>query len=370
MCVTVREWSLKCTMHHLFFIPLTTTLHISYVALNFRSMSDKQNDCLPEDPTWPELKLSHCMYTQTVRDIHAVIENEWDSVKLSACQTAAGRALWKHVINDPFAEILAGETYLRSLFEKMMKDRLNKAREISGVILAVRTLWFDSKIEAALDSFGGGETQVVLLGAGMDTRAYRLGCLKDCSVIEVDLPEVLEVKATLLHSAMSSKIEHCQDVILAKSLTRVAADLTHIDWLARLQSSGFVPDKNTIWVLEGILYYLSQSKAMDVLKIIADSCAITRTVLLADFMNKASTTLSSSTYQFYSDWPEDLLPPLGFSDVKLTQIGDPDAHFGLLHDPMNLFNKLRSLSRSIQTDPENGAPCRRLYLVQASGSPI
>uniref|UniRef100_A0A7N0ZVA2 S-adenosyl-L-methionine-dependent methyltransferase n=1 Tax=Kalanchoe fedtschenkoi TaxID=63787 RepID=A0A7N0ZVA2_KALFE len=355
-------------MHHLFFLP-PITLQIYFVALKFRGMSDKQNGSLPEDPTWPELKLSQCMYTQTVKDIHAVIENEWDSVKLSACQTAAGRALWKHVINDPFAEILAGETYLQTLFEKMKKDRLNKAREISGVILAVRTLWFDSKIEAALDSFGGGETQLVLLGAGMDTRAYRLSCLKHCNVIEVDLPEVLEVKATLLHSALSSNNEHCQEVIMAKSLTSVAADLTHVDWLPRLQSSGFVPEKNTIWVLEGILYYLSHSKAIDVLKTIAGSCALTRTVLLADFMNKASTTLSSSTFQFYSDWPEDLLPPLGFSDVKLSQIGDSDAHFGLLHDPMNLFNKLRSLSRSVQADPENGAPCCRLYLVQASGSP-
>ncbi|CAM8973063.1 hypothetical protein QQ045_028974 [Rhodiola kirilowii] len=334
-------------------------------------MSDKQNGCLPEDTAWPELKLSQCMHTQTVREIHAVIANEWDSVKLSACQTAAGRALWKHVISDPFAEILAGETYLRSLFEKMRRDRLNKAREISGVILAVRTLWFDSKIEAALDSFGGGETQVVLLGAGMDTRAYRLSCLKNCNVIEVDLPDVLDVKATLLQSAMTSMNVHHQEMIMAKSLTRVAADLSDINWSARLRSSGFIPEKNTIWVLEGILYYLTHSNAMDLLKIIAESCALTRTVLLADFMNKASTTssLSGSTFQFYSDWPEDLLRPLGFSDVKLSQIGDPDAHFGLLHDPMNLFNKLRSLSRTVQTDPENGKPCCRLYLVQASGSP-
>lgn len=166
LCVTVRECSLKCTMHYLFFLhPIS--IQISCVAFKFRGMSDKQNGFLPDEPTWPELKLSQCMYTQTVREIHTLIENEWDSVKLSACQTAAGRALWKHVISDPFAEILAGETYLRSLFEKMKKDKLNKASEISGVILAIRTLWFDSKIKAAVGSFGEGETQVVLLGAGM-----------------------------------------------------------------------------------------------------------------------------------------------------------------------------------------------------------
>ncbi|KAL7200965.1 hypothetical protein ACSBR1_032808 [Camellia fascicularis] len=82
------------------------------------------------------------------------------------CQTVAGRALWKHVIYDPLAELLAGELYLRSLYEKIKKDRHNNAREVSGVMLVVRTLWFDEKIEAALSSFDGEATHVLLLGTG------------------------------------------------------------------------------------------------------------------------------------------------------------------------------------------------------------
>lgn len=124
----------------------------------------KQGNASPEDHE-PELELPHLLFTETVRELYAKIVDEWDSLKKSACQTAAGRALWKHVIHDPLADVLAGETYLRNLHEKIKKDRNNNAREISGVILAVRTLWFDSKIEAVLDSFGGA-AQVVLLGAG------------------------------------------------------------------------------------------------------------------------------------------------------------------------------------------------------------
>ncbi|XWS25762.1 hypothetical protein CRYUN_Cryun27aG0095500 [Craigia yunnanensis] len=299
--------------------------------------NSKQEYASPEDHEL-ELKLPHLLFTKTVRELYAKIVNEWDSLKKSACETAAGRALWKHVIHDPFADVLAGETYLRNLHEKIKKDHHNNAREISGVILAVRTLWFDSKIEAALDSFGGA-AQVVLLGAGMDARAYRLSCLKESDVFEVDFPEVLQVKTALLQEALEST-EHLR--LMAKSLTRVAADIRENGWLEKLQISGFVPEKNTVWVLE---------------------------VLLADFMNKASTTLSSSTFHFYSDWPDHLLPSLGFSHVKLSQIGDPDAHFGLIHDPLNLFNKLRNLPRSVETHPDNGTPCCRLYLVQASGSP-
>lgn len=129
-------------------------------------MSDQENG-LPENPQWQELKLPQLLFTDTVRHLHATIENQWNSLQLTACQTAAGRALWTHIIHDPLADLLAGETYLRSVHEKIKKDRLNNAREISGVILAIRTLWFDSQIEAALNSFNSREAQVVLLGAGL-----------------------------------------------------------------------------------------------------------------------------------------------------------------------------------------------------------
>lgn len=197
----------------------------------------------------------------------------------------------------------------------------------------------------------------------------RLSCLKESNVFEVDFPQVLQIKATLLQAAMDSTNDHQCLMMTAKSITRVEADIRSDDWLEKLQISGFMPEKNTVWVLEGILYYLTDSQATEVLKIIADKCSVTHTVLLADFMNKPSTSLSNSIFHFYSDWPDHLLPSLGFSHVKLSQIGDPDAHFGLLHDPSNLFNKLRSLPRTVQTHPDDGTPCCRLYLVEASGSP-
>ncbi|XP_051124017.1 uncharacterized protein LOC127246603 [Andrographis paniculata] len=331
-------------------------------------MSNHENG-LPVDRPWPEYKLPELLRRGTLRALHASIESDWDCIRRSACQTAAGRALWNQVIHDPLAELFAGEMYLKSIYEKIKKDQRNNAREISGVILAVRTLWFDTKLEAVLNSFAGGGAQVVLLGAGMDARSYRLNCLKESSVFEVDFPEVLEAKATILEAAIHSKEEHHHPVMTAKSLSRVAADLTEDDWLEKLQISGFESKKNTVWILEGIIYYLSQSDAMKVLKIIAENCSLTNTVLLADFMNKQATALSRDTYPFHCDWPDQLLPTLGFSEVKLSQIGDPDANFGLLQDPLNLFNKIRSLPRSIQTLPDDGTPCGRLYLLQAVGSP-
>lgn len=204
----------------------------------------------------------------------------------------------------------------------------------------------------------------------MDTRAYRLECLTNSHVFEVDFPQVLQVKASLLQEATVPRDNQQEIEMKAKMLTRVEADITGQDWLEKLQNSGFVPEKNTVWILEGLLYYLSNCDAIHVLRTIASQSTLTTTVVLADFMNKQSTMLSKSTFQFYCDWPDELLPSLGFSDVKLSQIGDPDAHFGLLNDPLNMFDKLRTIPRSIEIDPEDGTPCCRLYLVQASGFPI
>ncbi|AED94857.1 putative methyltransferase Ppm1/Ppm2/Tcmp, S-adenosyl-L-methionine-dependent methyltransferase [Arabidopsis thaliana] len=320
--------------------------------------------------TWPdieeELVLPDVLRSEGVKKLHMSIQSEWDYLQKSACQTAAGRALWKHVIHDPLAHLFAGETHLRNLHTKIQTDRLNNAREVSGVILAVRTLWFDTRIQAALESFHGDAAQVVLLGAGMDARSYRLNCLNKSDVFEVDFQDVLETKASLVQAAVNSRDELR---MTAKSLVRVAIDIRDNDWFEQLKKSGFLPEINTVWVLEGILYYLSHTEAMQVLNLIAEKCGLTSTVLLADFMNKPSATLPNSVFHFYSDWPDQLLPTLGFSHVKLSQIGDPDANFGLLHDPRNLFNKLLRLPRTAQIHPDDGKPCCRLYLVEASGSP-
>lgn len=200
----------------------------------------------------------------------------------------------------------------------------------------------------------------------MDARSYRLNCLNKSDVFEVDFADVLEAKTSLVQAAVKPRDELR---MTAKSLVRVAIDIRDNDWFNKLKKSGFLPEINTVWVLEGILYYLSHTEAMQVLNLIADKCALTSTVLLADFMNKPSATVPNSVFHFYSDWPDQLLPSLGFSQVRLSQIGDPDANFGLLHDPLNLFNKLLRLPRSTQIHPDDGTPCCRLYLVEASGSP-
>lgn len=130
-------------------------------------MTNEDNRLSEAPPFWSELRLPSLLSVDKVQKLHAAIETDWNPLQRTACQTAAGRALWKHVTNDMLAELLAGETQLTSFYQKIQKDCLKQAREVSGVILAVRTLWFDSKLEAAVTFLNDKEMlQVVLLGAG------------------------------------------------------------------------------------------------------------------------------------------------------------------------------------------------------------
>lgn len=115
------------------------------------------------------LATSQCQL-EAVRRLHNSLDPERDYLERSACQTAAGRALWNHVIHDPLAEVFAGDVLLRGLLEKVRRDQDQNARETAGVMMAVRTLWFDARLAEALARFDSVSTntshQVVLLGAG------------------------------------------------------------------------------------------------------------------------------------------------------------------------------------------------------------
>ncbi|MFB9429742.1 SAM-dependent methyltransferase [Streptoalloteichus tenebrarius] len=110
--------------------------------------------------------------------------------------------------------------------------------------LAVRTRFFDdSLVEAA--NFGC--RQVVQLGAGLDTRAFRLDWPADTTVFEIDQPAVLEFKESVL--------ERCAATPRSGRVV-VPADLT-AGWATALVDAGFDPAERTVWSAEGVLYYLT-----------------------------------------------------------------------------------------------------------------
>jgi methyltransferase (TIGR00027 family) len=108
---------------------------------------------------------------------------------------------------------------------------------------AVRTHFFD---EYFADAVGAGIRQVVILAAGLDSRAYRLHWPADTAVYEIDQPQLLEYKTGILaqHGALP-----------AASRRPVPVDLRD-DWPAALTAAGFDRTQPTAWLAEGLLPYL------------------------------------------------------------------------------------------------------------------
>jgi methyltransferase (TIGR00027 family) len=119
----------------------------------------------------------------------------------------------------------------------------------------IRTRFYDDYL------LGSGCRQVVLLAAGLDSRAYRLGWPSDTDLYEIDLPGVLAFKETVLGDAEP----RC-------ARTVVPADLRD-DWDKALRDKGFQPDQPTAWLAEGLLIYLAPADADRLLSTVTELSA-------------------------------------------------------------------------------------------------
>ena len=104
---------------------------------------------------------------------------------------------------------------------------------------ATRTRYFRRAAEA-------GVRQVVILAAGLDSRAYRLDWPAATTIFELDRPQVLDFKREVLtrHGAQPSAERR-----------EIAIDLRE-DWPQALRDNGFNPAKPSAWIAEGLLIYL------------------------------------------------------------------------------------------------------------------
>lgn len=175
-----------------------------------------------------------------------------EGVGLTALMTAAARAVESNrgdpLFRDPLAEHFVRAVIPPLRFPLRIED-VSQGDEDSvwgrgGRYLALRTRVFDDFIQRAVDD---GVCQVVMLGAGLDTRAFRLSWGPGHTVYEVDRPAVHAFKREVLTGAgATASVRHVY----------VPADREE-DWPACLRAAGFDPDRPTVWTAEAVLPYLS-----------------------------------------------------------------------------------------------------------------
>jgi methyltransferase (TIGR00027 family) len=175
-----------------------------------------------------------------------------DGVSMTALGVAWVRALESQrpdrLFDDPLAaRFVAATEWEPPDFAGGPADDTVRTLLVLAQSVIVRTRFLDDLL-ASVWADGGGR-QVVILGAGLDTRAFRLPWPAGTRCFELDLPPVLAFKAEVLAGAGAA----CDRV-------EVPADLLADDWPRLLVDAGFLPGEPTVWIAEGLLIYFSQAE--------------------------------------------------------------------------------------------------------------
>ncbi len=125
-----------------------------------------------------------------------------------------------------------------------------------------RTHHMDNLLKQALDN---GATQVVILGAGFDSRAYRFHEQSpDVRFFEIDLPATSQDKQQRVKTILGRKPEW---------VTYVAIDFNTQTLDEVLTRAGFTKDQKTFYIWEGVTYFISETGVDSTLRFIAEHSA-------------------------------------------------------------------------------------------------
>lgn len=133
--------------------------------------------------------------------------------------------------------------------------------------MRVRTVAIDRAVKDAAER---GTRQVVVLGAGLCARGWRLDTLADSVVFEVDHPATQHYKR--------ARLEGLRPV--ARSVRFVSVDFEKDDLAARLEEAGHDASKATTWIWEGVTPYLTPHAIAHTLRLIRARSTVASTLLL------------------------------------------------------------------------------------------
>lgn len=169
----------------------------------------------------------------------------------------------QRVCSDPLARhFLSPQTVARfkSPFRRSIRrwlmNRLYPG--VNGAVVA-RVRFMDDCLAAGLQK---GLEQLVVIGAGYDTRAYRFDFPDNgFRAFEVDRPATQTVKIRKLKTFLPEIPGH---------VTFVAMDLDRETPADRLPAAGYDPGKKTLFIMEGLVMYLAREVVEGLLTFVAE----------------------------------------------------------------------------------------------------
>jgi methyltransferase (TIGR00027 family) len=170
----------------------------------------------------------------------ASIEHVSDTAYLVAQCRVVETARPDPLFRDPLAKRLAGERGEALL-------RAFPTAPMTAWMIAIRTVIIDELVQSALQR---GVDMVVNLGAGLDTRPYRIELPKELLWIEADYPHVVAFKSEQL----ANETPRCR-------LERVGVDLANFDARRELLRNVSAQARRPLILTEGLVPYLTLEQA-------------------------------------------------------------------------------------------------------------
>ena len=228
------------------------------------------------------------------------------------------------LFSDPYARELSGEAGFE--LQRHMRVAMGAQGDGPDLYLSIRTKFLDDALLNAVRT--RALHQVVILAAGMDTRAFRIPWPSDVKVFEVDRDEIFDHKEAVLGRAGASP--SCDRHVVRADLAR--------PWTGALAGAGFVKSKPAAFLVEGLLMYLEEHEALPLLAAIGEIAApgswiaadvVNPEVLTSPYMARYMTALreAGSPWKFGIEDPESFFRQRGWAPT-LVQPGDPEASYG------------------------------------------
>ncbi len=168
--------------------------------------------------------------------------------------------------------------------------------------------------------------QIVFLGAGYDTRPYRFrDSLGSTRIFEVDSAPTQQRKRGILGQA---------GITAPDSLTFVTIDFEHESLAQCLLPAGFDPKKETLFIWEGVTYYLSETAVAETLGFVSSHAPAGSRLCLDYLQQKLESVHAAEPFRFCIprvQFPE-LLARHGFELIEDLDASDLERRFLTLPD--------------------------------------
>lgn len=229
------------------------------------------------------------------------------------------------LLRDEYVIWFFDETVIDSLRENPLdiysepKKDIEKIQKLSYWFAILREKYGDEVIENGISS---GCRQLLLLGAGYETRYFRLTFLQDRAIktFEVDLPNTIKNKRQVLCQKLGN---------IPSNLSLIPLDF-NTDELNILSQYGFDKKTPTVYIWQGVTYYLPRKSVSDVLDFIK-SQMVPGSVFMFDACSPLMT------------YKNDQIPGIKAQIDKLNEIGEPYI-FGMDSNDMEAWLKKKGFN--------------------------